>query len=146
VLAGSGYVSEENFARAGTDGLRLLAPLAKDPDWHHHRAPRRTRHLVQYAATARATRRMRHHRGKEDYKLRSPFQDPEPAPSTALCDRLIYARLGPPELRCYPTACRSIWLGATPTPATPASSPRSAADRINPYTVWLSARRLIPAG
>jgi hypothetical protein len=31
VLAGSGYVSEENFARADADGLRLLAPLAKDP-------------------------------------------------------------------------------------------------------------------
>jgi hypothetical protein len=31
VLAGSGYVSEENFARADDGGLRLLAPLAKDP-------------------------------------------------------------------------------------------------------------------
>jgi hypothetical protein len=31
VLADSGYVSEQNFARAGRDKLRLLAPLAKDP-------------------------------------------------------------------------------------------------------------------
>ena len=31
VLADSGYASEENFARADADGLRLLAPLAKDP-------------------------------------------------------------------------------------------------------------------
>ena len=31
VLADSGYVTEDNFARAGTDGLRLLAPLAKEP-------------------------------------------------------------------------------------------------------------------
>ena len=31
VLADSGYVSEDNFARADADGLRLLAPLAKDP-------------------------------------------------------------------------------------------------------------------
>ena len=31
VLADSGYVSEENFARADEDKLRLLAPLAKDP-------------------------------------------------------------------------------------------------------------------
>ena len=31
VLADSGYVSEENFARADQDKLRLLAPLAKDP-------------------------------------------------------------------------------------------------------------------
>jgi hypothetical protein len=32
VLADSGYVSEENLARAGQDKLRLLVPLAKDPD------------------------------------------------------------------------------------------------------------------
>ena len=31
VLADSGYVSEENFARADQDKLRLLAPLAKTP-------------------------------------------------------------------------------------------------------------------
>jgi transposase len=31
VLADSGYVSEENLARADQDKLRLLAPLAKDP-------------------------------------------------------------------------------------------------------------------
>ena len=31
VLANAGYVSEENFARADQDKLRLLAPLAKDP-------------------------------------------------------------------------------------------------------------------
>ncbi len=38
VLADSGYVSEENFARADADRLRLLAPLAKDPA---RRAPAR---------------------------------------------------------------------------------------------------------
>jgi hypothetical protein len=32
VLADSGYVSEDNFARADTGGLRRLAPLAKTPD------------------------------------------------------------------------------------------------------------------
>jgi Transposase DDE domain len=31
VLADSGYASEETFARADANGLRLLAPLAKDP-------------------------------------------------------------------------------------------------------------------
>ncbi len=31
VLADSGYVSKEKFARADAGGLRLLAPLAKDP-------------------------------------------------------------------------------------------------------------------
>jgi transposase len=76
VLADSGYVSEENFARADADGLRLLAPLAKDPGRHRTRAPRRTRHLDQYPATARATRRLRHHRGKQDYKLRARTVEP----------------------------------------------------------------------
>jgi transposase len=80
VLADSGYVSEENFARADTDRLRLLAPLAKDPGKdpgrHRDRAPRRTRHLDQFPATARATRRLRHHRGKEDYKMRARTVEP----------------------------------------------------------------------
>ena len=79
MLADSGYVSEENFARADAGGLRLLAPLAKDPGTdtgRHHRAPRRTRHLGEYPATARATRRLRHHRGKEDYKLRARTVEP----------------------------------------------------------------------
>jgi len=39
VLADSGYVSEETFARADADGLRLLAPLAKDPARRYVRAP-----------------------------------------------------------------------------------------------------------
>src|SRR5512140_2919632 len=39
VLADSGYVSEENFARADADGLRLLAPLAKDPGRPYVRTP-----------------------------------------------------------------------------------------------------------
>ena len=40
VLADSGYVSEENFARADAGGLRLLAPLAKDPGRRHARDSR----------------------------------------------------------------------------------------------------------
>jgi hypothetical protein len=40
VLAGSGYASEENFARADAGGLRLLAPLAKDPGKGPGPAPR----------------------------------------------------------------------------------------------------------
>ena len=31
VLAGPGYVTEDNFARAEEQKLRLLAPLTKDP-------------------------------------------------------------------------------------------------------------------
>jgi hypothetical protein len=41
VLADSGYVCEENFARTDTGGLRLLAPLATDPGRRHHRTPKR---------------------------------------------------------------------------------------------------------
>jgi hypothetical protein len=41
VLADSGYVSEENFARADQDKLRLLAPLAKDPGRRRLRTPQR---------------------------------------------------------------------------------------------------------
>jgi len=80
VLADSGYVSEENFARADAGKLRLLAPLAKDPGKdpgrHRDRAPQRTRHLDHFPATARATRRLRHHRGKEDCKMRARTVEP----------------------------------------------------------------------
>ena len=41
VLADAGYVSEETFARGDADGLRLLAPLAKDPGRHRARTPKR---------------------------------------------------------------------------------------------------------
>src|SRR5262249_50812483 len=53
VLADSGYVSEDNFARADTDGLRLLAPLAKDPARRYVRTPKRARRLDRFPATAR---------------------------------------------------------------------------------------------
>jgi transposase len=76
VLADSGYVSEENFARGDADGLRLLAPLAKDPGRHRTRTPQRTRHPGRLPATARATRRMKHHRGREDYRMRARTVEP----------------------------------------------------------------------
>ena len=76
VLADSGYVSEENFARADADGLRLLAPLAKDPGRRYVRAPRRARHLDRFPATARARRRLLHPRGRDDYKLRARTVEP----------------------------------------------------------------------
>jgi hypothetical protein len=78
VLADSGYVSEDNFARAEKQKLRLLAPLAKDPDKHHSSKParRRERDLTKLPATARAVRRMRHHRGRADYKLRARTVEP----------------------------------------------------------------------
>jgi transposase len=76
VLADSGYVSEENFARADADGLRLLAPLAKDPGRRRARAPERALHLDRLPATARARRRLRHPRGRDDYKLRARTVEP----------------------------------------------------------------------
>jgi transposase len=76
VLADSGYVSEDNFARADTGGLRLLAPLAKDPARRYVRTPKRARHLDRFPATARAKRRLRHPRGREDYKLRARTVEP----------------------------------------------------------------------
>jgi hypothetical protein len=76
VLADSGYVSEENFARADADGLRLLAPLAKDPGRRYVRAPQRARHLGRFPATARARRRLLHPRGRDDYKLRARTVEP----------------------------------------------------------------------
>jgi transposase len=76
VLADSGYVSEENFARADADGLRLLAPLAKDPGRRYVRAPQRARHLDRFPATARARRRLCHPRGRDDYKLRARTVEP----------------------------------------------------------------------
>jgi transposase len=76
VLADAGYASEENFARADQDKLRLLAPLAKDPGRPGARPPKRARHLEEYPATARAIRRMRHSRGREDYKLRARTVEP----------------------------------------------------------------------
>jgi DDE family transposase len=76
VLADSGYVSEDNFARADADGLRLLAALAKDPGRRYARAPQRARHLDRFPATARARRRLRHPRGRDDYKLRGRTAEP----------------------------------------------------------------------
>jgi hypothetical protein len=76
VLAGSGYVSQETFARAGAGGLRLLAPLAKDPARRYVRTPQRARHLNRFPATARARRRLQHPRGRDGYKLRARTVEP----------------------------------------------------------------------
>jgi transposase len=76
VLADSGYVSGENFARADDGGLRLLAPLAKDPARRRQRTPQRPRHLDRLPATTRATRRLHHPRGRDDYKMRARTVEP----------------------------------------------------------------------
>jgi Transposase DDE domain len=103
VLADSGYVSEENFARAGQDKLRLLAPLAKDPGRTAGRPAKRARHLDRYPATTRAVRRLRHPRGREDYKLRARTVEPVFG-QLKTCQKLTAM-----SRRGF-TACESEWL------------------------------------
>ena len=103
VLADSGYVSEENFARADQDKLRLLAPLAKDPGRPGGRPPKRARHLDQYPATARARRRLRHPRGPEDHKLRARTVEPVFGQLKACQELTTMSRRGF-------AACESEWL------------------------------------
>ena len=103
MLADSGYASEENFARADADGLRLLAPLAKDPGQRRGRPPERARHLDQYPATARASRRLRHPRGRDDYKMRARTVEPVFG-QLKTCQKLtMMSRRGL-------AACESEWL------------------------------------
>jgi transposase len=103
VLADSGYVSEENFARADQDKLRLLAPLSKDPDRQRSRPPKRARHLDQYPATARARRRLRHPRGREDCKLRARTAEPVFGQLKTCQELTTMSRRGL-------AACESEWL------------------------------------
>ena len=103
VLADAGYVSEETFTRAEQDKLRLLAPLAKDPGRSGARPATRVKYLDQYPATARAIRRMRHPRGREDYKLRARTVEPVFG-QLKTCQRLtMMSRRGH-------AACESEWL------------------------------------
>jgi Transposase DDE domain len=103
VLAGSGYVSEENFARADTDGLRLLAPLAKDPDRRRARTPGHARNLDRLPAAGRAVRRLRHPRGRDDYRLRARTVEPVFG-HLKTCQKLtMMSRRGL-------AACQSEWL------------------------------------
>ena len=103
MLAGSGYASEENFARGDTDGLRLLAPLTKDPGLRRQRTPQRVRHLDRTPATARATRRLRHPRGRADYKLRARTVEPVFGQIKTCQKMTMMSRRGL-------TACESEWL------------------------------------
>jgi hypothetical protein len=103
VLADSGYVSEENFARADASRLRLLAPLAKDPGRHRARTPRRARHLDRFPATARARRRLQHPRGRDDYRIRARTVEPVFGQLKACQKLTMMSRRGF-------TACESEWL------------------------------------
>jgi transposase len=103
VLADAGYVTEENFTRAEQQKLRLLAPLTKNPDVHRIDDPAGRRDLTRLPATARAHRRMRHHRGRADYRLRGQTVEPVFG-QIKTCQRLtMMSRRGLP-------ACTSEWL------------------------------------
>jgi Transposase DDE domain len=97
------YVSEENLARAYADGLRLLAPLAKDPDRHLLRTPQWPRHLDRLPATARARRRLEHPRGRKDYRMRARTVEPVFGQLKA-CQRLTMM-----SQRSF-AACQNEWL------------------------------------
>jgi len=103
VRADAGYASEDNFARAGPGKLRLLVPLAKDPGRPGGRIPKRARHLDQYPATARAIRRLRHPRGREDYKLQARTVEPVSGQLKACQKLTMMSRRGL-------AACESEWM------------------------------------
>jgi transposase len=77
VVADSGYVSEAVFAKAHHDKLRLLAPLSKDTRLMRDGGdPAGGQDLSRRPETARGQRRLRHHRGRADYKQRGRTVEP----------------------------------------------------------------------
>lgn len=77
IVADAGYASEDVFAQAHADGLRLLAPLSKDTRALRDGGdPSGGRDLTRFPETARAQRRLRHHRGRADYKQRGRTVEP----------------------------------------------------------------------
>jgi transposase len=66
---------KRNFLRGEQRKLRLLVTLRKDPNLQPNQRPRK-RAQTTLPATVRADRRMRHHRGKADYKLRGQTVEP----------------------------------------------------------------------
>jgi len=102
LLADAGYASEDNFIRGEQQKLRLLVPLRKDPNLHPNQPPRK-RATTTLPATVRASRRMRHRRGKADYKLRGQTVEPVVGQIKS-CQRLTtMSRRGI-------SACSSEWL------------------------------------
>lgn len=77
VVADSGYVSEAVFTKAHTDKIRLLAPLSKDTRLMREGGdPAAGEDLTRRPETARGQRRLRHHRGREDYRQRGRTVEP----------------------------------------------------------------------
>ena len=77
VVADSGYVSEAAFAQAHAEKLRLLAPVTKDTRAMRDGGdPAAGRNLRNVPETARGQRRLRHHRGRADYRQRGRTVEP----------------------------------------------------------------------
>jgi hypothetical protein len=120
VPAGSGSVTGGNFARAGQQKLPLPAPLAKDPATHRAGNPAGRRDLAKRPATARAARRMRHHRGRAGDKLRAQTAGP-------VCGQIKTCQKMTTMSRRGFGACRSQWLPA----ATAHNPPKLHAHRLS---------------
>lgn len=77
VVADSGYVTEDAFERAHADKIRLLAPLTKDTRAMRDGGdPAGGRRLDKRPETARGQRRLRHWRGRQDYRQRGRTVEP----------------------------------------------------------------------
>jgi hypothetical protein len=77
VVADAGYASEQVFAQAHAEGMRLLVPLSKDTrNMRDGGDPAGGRNLARAPETARAQRRLRHHRGRADYRQRGRTIEP----------------------------------------------------------------------
>jgi hypothetical protein len=108
VLADAGYVTEDNSPAPEQQKLRLLAPLSKDPATHRVGNPAGRRDLAKLPATARAARRMRHHCGRADDKLRAQTIEPVIG-QIKTCQKMT-------TMSCRGfDACRSEWLLAATT-------------------------------
>jgi transposase len=77
VVADSGYATEDAFATAHEQKIRLLAPLAKDTrEMRDGGDPADGQDLGNRPETARGQRRLRHHRGRADYRQRGRTVEP----------------------------------------------------------------------
>ncbi len=78
-------------------------PWPKTPPGATTAPPKRARNLDRFPATARATRRLRHPRGREDYKMRARTVEPVFG-QLKTCQKLTMMP------RCGLAACQNEWL------------------------------------
>jgi hypothetical protein len=103
VLADAGYAAEADFRRGEDERLRLLVPLAKDAHRVAGADPAAGADLGRLPATARAQRRLRHWKGKQDYAQRGRTVEPVFGQIKTRQSLTRFARRGL-------EACESEWL------------------------------------